>query len=597
MAGKTAKKDLTPPTDMQAAPGVTNTSIAGIMLEIAAMLELKGENRFKIQSYRRAADTLLTMPGDIRTTWRAGVLEALPNIGEAISGKIDELLRTGRLGFHEKLRAEIPPGVLALTAIPDVGPKTALALYESLGVGSVAELEKALEEGRVVGVPGIGPKSVEKLRESLEAVKRRAQDTRTPIGEALPLARQLVAGLRESGLRIDRIEIAGSIRRGKSTIGDMDILCTSPEQLRVIDLFTKMPIVGQVVSHGTNKATVRLRNGLQVDLMVLSPEHFGSLLHHFTGSREHNIQLRDRALGRGLRLNEYGFDRPDGSRILCATEDEVFATLGLPFIPPELREGAGEIEAASAGRLPHLVTVGDIKGDLHNHSKWSDGTATIEEMARAAKARGYEYMAITDHSQSLTIAHGLTPEQIREQAAEVAEVNRKLAPFRVLHGVELEIKTDGTLDYPDDVLASLDIVVASVHQGLRHDPARVTERVLDACRNPHVDIIGHPTGRLLGSRDPSGLDVDALIALARTTGTALEINASPERLDLNDIYARRAVEAGVLLSVDTDSHHPDGFANVEYGITVARRGWAQAPNILTTWPLERLLAWLAARGA
>jgi DNA polymerase (family 10) len=599
MPGKAPKpkKDLTPPPDLQPVPGINNMSLAETMSEIAAMLELKGENRFKIQSYRRAADTLLNMPEDIRVVWRAGKLEDLPNIGEAISTKIDELLRTGHLGFYDRLRAEIPPGVLALTAVPDIGPKTALALYQTLGISSIAELEAALNEGRVRNVPGFGARSEEKLRESLAAVQRRAANQRVLLAEARPLARQLVAQLRESGVPIARIEVAGSIRRGRSTIGDMDILCTSPDPAQVINFFVGLPLVGEVVSHGGNKSTVRLRNGLQVDLMVLPPEHFGALLHHFTGAREHNIQMRDRALNRGLRLNEYGFDRPDGTRILCAHEEDVFATLGLPWIPPELREGAGEIEAAAAGRLPNLVTVGDIKGDLHNHSKWSDGTTTIEEMARAAQARGYEYMAITDHSQSLTIARGMTVEQIRAQAAEVAEVNLKLAPFRVLHGVELEIKTDGTLDYPDEVLAALDIVVASVHQGLRHDPERVTARVFDACRNPHVDIIAHPTGQILNSREPSGLDVEALIETARETGTALEINASPERLDLNEVYTRRAVESNVLLSVDTDSHHPDGFANIEYGITVARRGWAEASNILTTWPLERVLAWLARRGA
>ncbi|HUS16463.1 MAG TPA: DNA polymerase/3'-5' exonuclease PolX, partial [Chloroflexia bacterium] len=598
MAGKTpkAKKDLTPPADLMPVPGITNMSLAQTMQEIAAMLELKGENRFKIQSYRRAADTLLNMPEDIRTIWRLGTLDDLPNIGEAISSKIDELLRTGHLAFYERLRAEIPPGVLALTAIPDVGPKSALALYQALNVSSIEELETALAEGRVRTVPGFGAKSEQKLRESLEAAKRRASDTRILLAVARPLARQIVTQLRESGLPIDQIEVAGSMRRGRSTIGDMDILCTSPAATDVIRFFTELPVVGQVVSHGDNKSTVRLRNGLQVDLMVLPPEHFGSLLHHFTGSREHNIQMRDRALDRGLKLNEYGFDRPDGTRILCAHEEEVFATLGLPWIPPELREGAGEIEAAAKGRLPNLVTVADIKGDLHNHSKWSDGTVTIEEMARAARDRGYEYMAITDHSQSLTIANGLTVERIREQAQEVAEVNRKLAPFRVLHGVELEIKTDGTLDYPDDVLASLDIVVASLHQGLRHDPEAVTERVLNACRNPHVDIIGHPTGQILGSRDPSGLDVDALIAVARETGTALEINASPERLDLNEVYTRRAMDAGVLLTIDTDSHHPDGFENIEYGITVARRGWATAPRVLTTWSRDEVVAWLQRRG-
>ena len=590
------KRDLRPPPDLEPAPGVDNARIAQTMQDIAAMLEFQGDNRFKIQSYRRAADTLLNMPEDIRAPWREGRLKALPNVGEAIAAKIDELLRTGSLGFYERLRAVVPPGLLELTAIPDIGPKTALILHANLGINSVAELEQALADGRVATVPGFGPKSVQKLREGLTAAQKRSSDQRMLLAVARPLIRGLVDQLRASDLPIDQIEIAGSIRRGRSTIGDGDILCTSPAPLRVIERFIGLPQVGQVVGHGDHKATVRLRNGLQVDLMVLPPEHFGSLLHHFTGSREHNIQMRDRALSQGLKLNEYGFVRADGTQVPCATEEAVFAMLGLPWIAPELREGVGEIEAAAASRLPALITVSDMRGDLHNHSKWSDGTATIEQMARAARDRGYEYMAITDHSQSLTIARGLTVEQIREQAAEVAEVNRLLAPFRVLHGVELEIKTDGTLDYPDEVLASLDIVIASVHQGLRHEGERVTARVLDACRNPHVDIIAHPTGQILGSRDPSALDVAAMIATARTTGTVLEINASPERLDLNEVYTRRAVDAGVLLSIDTDSHHPDGFANIEYGITVARRGWATAANVLNTWPLDRLLAWLQARG-
>ncbi len=343
-----------------------------------------------------------------------------------------------------------------------------------------------------------------------------------------------------------------------------------------------------VIGHGDRKSSVRLRNGLRVDLMVLPPEDYGALLHHFTGSREHNIQMRDRALNQGLKLNEYGFTRPDGSHLACPEEVDVFRTLGLPWIAPELREGTGEIAAAAAGRLPHLVTADDIRGDLHNHSVWSDGTATIAEMARAARDRGYAYMALTDHTQSLTIARGLTVEQLWEQAREVAAVNAALAPFRVLHGVELEIRPDGTLDYPDEVLARLDIVVAAVHQGLRQDADRITERVLRACRNPHVDIIAHPTGQLLTGRAPSALDVDALIAEARRTGTVLEINASPERLDLDDVYARRAIEAGVLLAVDTDSHHPEGFANLTYGLAVARRAWAEPSDILNTRPLDRL---------
>jgi DNA polymerase (family 10) len=598
VAGKPAKKNIpAPPADLAPAPGITNLRIAEIMQEIAAMLEIKGENRFKIQSYRRAADTLLNMPEDIRTVWRAGQLQALPNVGEAIASKIDELLRTGSLAFYERLRAEIPPGLLSLTEIPDVGPKTALALYQHLRISSIDDLEAALADGRVYEVPGFGPKTVENLRVGLEAARRRPLATRTLISIARPLAEQLVSQLRESGLPMAQIQVAGSIRRGRSTIGDMDILCTSPEAVRVIDFFTRLPLVEVVVSHGDNKSTVRLRNGMQVDLMVLPPEDYGALLHHFTGSREHNIQMRDRALGRGLKLNEHGFERADGTRIFCPQEEDVFATLGLPWIAPELREGAGEVEVAAVGRLPQLITRADIRGDLHNHSTWSDGTASISEMARAARAFGYEYMAITDHSQSLTIAHGLTPDQLWQQTAEIEAINRELAPFRILHGVELEIKTDGSLDYPDEVLARLDLVIASVHQGLRQEAERVTDRVIRACRNPHVDIIAHPTGQLLTGRDPSALDVDAVIAEARQTGTVLEINASPERLDLNDVYTRRAVEAGVLLAINTDSHHPDGFANIDYGLTVARRGWTEAANVLNTRPLGDLLAWLSARGA
>jgi DNA polymerase (family 10) len=318
-------------------------------------------------------------------------------------------------------------------------------------------------------------------------------------------------------------------------------------------------------------------------------------LHHFTGSREHSIQMRDRALKRHLKLNEYGFERPDGSLILCPEEVDVFRTLDLPYIPPEIREGSGEIEAAARGQLPDLVTQADIKGDLHNHSTYSDGTTSIEVMARAAMARGYEYMAITDHSQSLTIAGGMSVDRIREQAAEVRALNERLAPFRILHGVELEIRRDGTLDYPDEVLAELDIVVASAHTGHRQESEQITERVLGAMQNPHVDIIAHPTGRILGRRESSALDVERVIAAAAATGTALEINASPERLDLDDVHVRQAVRAGVPLSLSTDSHHPDGFANIVYGLLMARRGWATPANILTTWPLARLLAWLQRR--
>ena len=578
----------------EAAPGITNRTIADTLLAIAGLLELKGENRFKIQAYERAADTLLTLPDDIRQVWREGRLVELPNVGVAIAGKIVELLRTGRLGFYERLAAEIPPSLLEITAVPEIGPKTAMTLYQSLGVRSLADLQVAIAAGRLTEVPGIGAKTAARLAEGVTAVQRRRAEERTPLAEARTLADELLRALRAGGLPIDRLDAAGSLRRGKATIGDLDILATSPDPAAVVDFFTRLPLVETVVTHGPNKSTVRLRTGLQVDLMVQPPEHYGALLHHFTGSREHNIQMRDRALGRGLKLNEYGFER-DGALLPCPDEAAVFSTLDLDWIPPELREGAGEIEAAAEHRLPKLVTVEDIRGDLQNHSTYSDGQTSIRDMALAARARGYQYMAITDHSRSLVIANGMSIERLRAQAEEVQAVNAELAPFRVLHGVEMEICADGSLDYPDDVLAGLDIVLVSTHIGLRQDQSRLTERVLNALRNPHVDILAHPMGRLLGKREPSALDIEAVIAVARETGVALEINASPERLDLDDLHVRAAVRAGVRLAISTDSHHPAGFANVVYGVTMARRGWATAEDIITTWPLDRLLAWLERR--
>lgn len=589
-------EDVVPPATAELVPGVTNLTIAQVMQEIAGMLELKGENRFKIQAYERAADTLINLPEDIRQVWREGRVNDLPNVGVAITAKIGELLTTGRLGFHERLKAEIPAGLLEVTAIPDVGPKKAMLFYRTLGVTSMTDLEQAIQDGRIAQVPGIGAKTVERLRAGIEAVRRRRTEERTPVAIARPLADQIMRDLRGSGLPIDKLEAAGSLRRGKATIGDIDLLATGSDPAAVVHFFAHLPIAEEIINEGGHKSSIRLRNGLRVDLMVMPPENYGALLHHFTGSREHSIQMRDRALARGLRLSEYGFERLDGSgHIACAEEIDVFRTLDLPFIPPEIREGAGEIEAAEQGRLPQLVTREDIRGDLHNHSTYSDGTTSIEAMARAAIARGYEYMAITDHSQSLGIANGMTVERLREQAVEVRALNEKLAPFRILHGVELEIRSDGTLDYPDEVLAELDLVVASAHTGHRHESERITERVLNAIRNPHVDIIAHPTGRLLGRRESSALDVDAVIAAAAETRTALEINASPERLDLDDVHVRQAIRAGVTLVLSTDSHHPDGFANLDYGLLMARRGWATPADILTTWPLDRLLAWLDGR--
>ncbi len=571
-----------------------NATFARIFREIAAMVELKGESPFKSRAYRSASDTFANLGEDIKQVWREGRVDDLPGIGKAITEKVDELMRTGHLRFYDRLITEIPPALITLTEIPHVGAKTAMMLYQKLGIQSITDLEKALDDGRILTVPGIGERSVGTIRQGIETIKRRSAEKRELLGVALPVVRQIISLLKEKCPgNIDRIEVAGSARRWKPTVGDLDILATAADSLKVIDCFVKLPMVGTVDSRGENKATVRLHNDLQVDLYVLSLENYVPLLNHFTGSRAHNIKLRDRAIRMGYHLNEYGLTTKSGERVHVGTEADIYRTLGMDWMPPEMREDRGEIEAAEHHALPLLVEIADIKGDLHCHTDWSDGTESVLAMARAAKAKGYQYIAITDHSQGLTVANGLTVERLRAQRTEIEEAQRAIGPdFRIFHGTEMEIKLDGTLDFPDEVLAWLDIVVASVHSGLRQPGEQVTQRTLNAVRNPNVDIIAHPTGRLINHREPSDMDVSAVIREAVRTGTALEINSSPERLDLDDIYVKEAMEAGCLLSVDTDAHHRDNYNLLEYGVHIARRGWATADRILTAWDREKLEGWL-----
>lgn len=579
----------------------TAVDIARIMSEIGDMLEIKGESSFKVRAYRRAAEALYSLPADLAEIWRAGRLKDIPGVGPAISGKIDELMRTGHLAFYESLSAEIPPGLIEMTRIPEVGPRTALTLYQSLGVTSLGELEQAAQDGRLQKVPGVGAKTVQRIILGIEAL-RRASD-RLPIGAVLPVVRELIATLKARVPDITHIEAAGSLRRRLPTIGDIDILVTAADSLAVVKAFAALPQASEIISEGDTKGSIRLRNGMRVDLMVLEPARYGSLLHHFTGSRQHNIDLRNYALKRGYMINEYGLTpvdhehQPSGETIICATEAEVFGTLGLPLIPPEIREASGEIEAALNGTLPNLVTVDDLRGDLHMHSDWSDGVKTIEQMARAAADLGYQYANLTDHSASLFVANGLTIDRVRQQTEIIKQLNAQFQAeglnFRLLHGCEMEIKLDGSLDYPDDVLAELDVVVASVHVGLRQPREQVTARMIGAMRNPNVDIIAHPSGRLLGQREPADLDFEQVIATAAETGTCLEINGSPDRLDLDPQYVRWGVQAGIMFTIDSDAHHPDAFRlDAELGTAMARRGWAEAKNILNTRPLEELLAYI-----
>ncbi len=563
-----------------------NAEIAQVFSDIAEMLDVKGEEWYRVRAYRRAAEEIAHYPEEMVTLRDEGRLEEIPGVGKAIAGKVDELLRTGRLEFYERLKEEIPDGVLSLLGIPGVGPRTVNLLYKELGLVSIPDVEAAARQHRLRGLKGLGAKSEERILQGIQMMHRISG--RYLLATALPVADEIVRALAECPVA-HGVTPAGSLRRCAPTVGDIDILAASPQPQQVVEHFVSLPQVAEVRSHGDNKATVYLDSGLQVDLMVLEEARYGSLLQHFTGSKEHNEDLRGLALRQGLSLSEYGFQHEDGTVTPCATEEEVYGTLGLDWIPPELREARGELEAAQRGELPHLITEDQVRGDLHTHTVYSDGANTVEEMALAARARGYQYLAITDHSQGLGVAGGLNAEDFARQRREIAALNERLAPFRVLSGVELEIKTDGSLDLPDDVLKRFDVVVASVHLSLRQDEARMTERMLTAMRNPHVDIIAHPTGRLLGQRDSVELDVEAVLTEAARTGTMLEVNAQPNRLDLDGDLARRAIKAGVMLSLGSDAHHAEGLGVMRFGVVTARRGWAEPANVANSLTCEELL--------
>ncbi len=562
-----------------------NKEVADILYEIADMLEIKGEIIYKAMAYRRAADNILSLGRDINDIWREGKLREIPGVGKGIAERLDELLEKGRLEYYESLREEIPPGVVAMLSIPTVGPKTAKLLWERLGLMSVSEVERAAKEGKLRDLPGLGVKSEKNILEGIQALHRRTK--RIPLGTAWPVAKEIVMAL-ESLPEVEKISAAGSLRRMKVTIGDIDILVASKKPEVVMDCFVRLPSVSEVSLRGPTKASVILHNGLQVDLRVLEPSRYGSLLQYFTGSKTHNIALREVALDMGLSLSEYGFKR-DGEEILCPEEEDVYHILGMDWIPPELRENRGEIEAAKQGRLPKLVELSDIKGDLHVHTTWSDGAGSLAEIAEEARSRGYQYLVIADHTKSLGITKGLSPERLREQREEIERLNRRWEDFRILQGAEVEIKADGTLDLPDEVLAELDVVIASIHSGLRQEREKITSRITSAMHNPHVDIIGHPLGRIVGQREASALDVDELLRVAVDTGTVIEVNAIPERLDLDDAHIRRAIEIGVKLAISSDAHSISGLGVMEYGVANARRGWAEAEDIVNTRPLGELL--------
>jgi len=568
----------------------TNLEIARRFAQIADLLEIKQESTFRVNAYRKAARALEGLAEDVQAVAARGELKKIGGIGASLAEKIEEYLRHGRIAYLDELQQALPPGLPELMTIPEVGPKTALLLFERLGIADIDGLERAARAGRLRALPRLGAKIEQNILEGIE--RRRAQAARHPIGVVLPQAQAVVEALRTVP-GVEAVSLAGSLRRMRETIADIDIVVATPSPEPVMDRFVGLPQVGRVLARGTTLSSVLLGgDGVQCDVRAVDPASFGAALQYFTGSKDHSVRLREMAVRRGLRINEYGVFRVEGDhKVGGATEAEVYHALGLAWIPPEIREDQGEIELAQRGLLPTLIAPADLRGDLHTHSTWSDGDDTAEAMAWAAKVRGYEYVAITDHSRSLAFAGGVGIDDLRAHARAVQELSDRVG-VRVLIGSEVDILADGTLDYPDEVLRTLDVVIGSVHSRLRMPKDEMTRRVITAMQNPHLDILGHPTGRLLGQRPPFDLDIDAVIDAARVTGTALEINAFPERLDLGDAHVRLARERGACFAINTDAHRADHLRTMEYGVGVARRGWVEAPSVINTWPLPRLLAFL-----
>ncbi len=571
---------------------LNNHQLAGQLKRIADLMEIKGENRFKTLAYRRAAESILSLGREVEDVWQAGELKEVPHIGKAIYEKIDELMTTGELTFWQKLTAEVPESLVDVLAVPGLGPKTAKTLWRHLNVKTLEDLKIAAEAGYLKGLPGLGAKTQAKILAGIEALAKH-ENQGFNLAVAWSTAREIIKAL-ETLPEVLGIEPAGSLRRYVPTIGDLDILVATEQAEPVMAAFKTLAGIEEVLLTGPRKTSIRFANGLQADLRCLERQHWGTAMQYFTGSQAHNVKIRELAQKQGLRLNEYALTRSDsgaqGEQILCLDEVAVYQALGLPFIPPILREDRGEIEAALQDDLPNLVQLSDIRGEVHCHSTWSDGKHTIEEMAQAAIERGYDYLVLTDHSQSLGIANGLTPERLCQQRQEIEAVQARLPQIRLLQGSEVEIKADGSLDFENDVLAELDFVVASVHTGLRQNREWLTKRMLNAIYNPHVRVIGHPSGRLLGRREGGDFDMDALLHAAAETGTIMEINASPSRLDLDSVYVKRAIALGVKLIVNCDAHCVEGFDELPYGIATAQRGWATRQDISNTLSLEQLLS-------
>ena len=570
-----------------------NQAVAQVFADIATLLQLKGESVFKIRAYTRAADVFEHLPGQIALLARdEELLKEIPGIGDAIASKTHELVTTGKMQYFENLRGEFAPGLLEIMTVPEVGPKTALRAAEDLGVESIDDLEAAIRDGSFATLPRVGKKKAASILRHIET--RMSQADRMPIGKALPIAEHAIAALYEVAPGVSRLTVAGSVRRWRETAGDIDILGVADDPEAVTAAFAALPMVVDILGQGGTKTSVIVAGGAQIDLRVSDERHFGALLLYFSGSKQHGIRLRERAQRKGLSLNEYGLtDQESGGLTTYDTEAGVYEALGLPYIPPELREDLGEIVAAEAGTLPDVVEISDIRGDLHVHSDWSDGRVPLDEMVREAKSRGLEYLAMTDHSSGRGIAGGLSVERLTAHNLEVTEVEKEVGGIRVFKGSEVDIRADGTLDYTNDQLAELDIVIASVHSGMSQPSDVMTARIIKAIENPHVTAIGHLTTRFVLERPPIEADFDAIFRAAGANGTLMEINASPKRMDLKDSHIRQARELGVRFLIDTDAHEPENLDQLRYGAGNARRGWAEKRDVINTLPLadfERFIA-------
>ncbi len=592
-----------------------NKEIAHILQQTADILEINDENLFKINAYRRASQSIESLAGDVNQAYQQGKLQSIPGVGKGIANYIKDLIETGTCREFERLKKEIPLGVLKLLQVEGLGPKKVKLFYKKFRVNSLYKLEKLIKSHKLLKLKGWGKKSEENILKAITLYKRFNQ--RFLLGIIYPLAQEIVKELKESKL-VNQVEVCGSLRRWQETVGDLDILATSKNPERAVNLFTTLKDIKRIVAKGPTKAHVILKQGIAADLRVVKPESFGAAIHYFTGSKAHNIRIRRLGMNKGLRINEYGVYKykrktqnakrsPDGEagkmtnqnlkideirkfiKIGGKTEQEVFKAVGLPWIPPELRENNGEIEAAKKGKLPKLVNLNDIKGDCHLHTKWSDGRETIMEMAEQAKKIGYEYIAITDHASSIRVANGLDAQRTLKYLKAIKKADEKIKGIKILSGIEVDIKKDGSLYLPDKILKQIEVVIAAVHSGFKTNKQEMTERIIKAMENPYVHILAHPTGRLINKREPYQADINQIFEKAKKTKTVLEINAHWRRLDLNANQARLAHEKGVEMVISTDAHNSDTLELMKFGVATARKGWLEKKDVINALPLKQFL--------